>query len=68
MANPFIGVRIPPELHQAIIERMQATGQSRSEIVIAALEKYLEIHPCPDRLTLIEKRLSDLEEITKQVK
>ena len=63
MPNPFIGIRISPALNEAIAERMKATDQSKSEIVIAALENYLGLSPCHDRLTAIEERLSVLETI-----
>ncbi len=61
MANPFLGVRIPPELHEAIANRMQATGQSKSEIVIEALKLHLGVSPPPDRLNRLEQRISALE-------
>lgn len=61
MPNPFLGVRIPPELEQAIIDRMQQTGESKSEIVIAALETYLEMPSYHQRLTELEQRLSEVE-------
>jgi hypothetical protein len=61
MANPFIAVRITPELDAAITERMQETGQSKSDVVIEALKSYLGIHPFTNRLTDIEQRLASLE-------
>ncbi|PSO50417.1 MAG: hypothetical protein BRC33_02960 [Cyanobacteria bacterium SW_9_44_58] len=61
MPNPFLGVRIPPEIEQAIIDRMKQTGQSKSEIVIAALETYLDMPSCHQRLTEVEQRLSEVE-------
>jgi len=64
MANPFIGVRISPELNEAIAARMKQTGQSKSDVVIAALKSYLGISSSQERLEAIEQRLSALEEIT----
>jgi len=61
MPNPFLGVRIPPEIEQAIVERMQHTGQSKSDIVIAALKTYLELPSCHQRLTQVEERLAEVE-------
>jgi hypothetical protein len=61
MANPFIAVRITPELDAAIAARMQETGQSKSDVVIEALKSYLGIMPFTQRLTMIEQRLSVLE-------
>jgi hypothetical protein len=64
MANPFIAVRITPELDAAIAARMQETGQSKSDVVIEALKSYLGIMPFTQRLTIIEERLAALEDMT----
>jgi hypothetical protein len=64
MANPFIAVRITPELDAAIAARMQETGQSKSDVVIEALKSYLGIMPFTQRLTIIEERLAALEDLT----
>lgn len=61
MANPFLGVRIPADLNEAILARMRQTGQSKSEIVIDALKVYLGMSPQQDRLDSVEERLSALE-------
>lgn len=63
MPNPFLGVRIPPELDEAITARMNQTGQSKSDIVIEALKVYLGMPSCQERLAAIEQRLATLEEI-----
>jgi predicted DNA-binding protein len=65
MPNPFLGVRIPPELEEAIIDRMHKTGESKSDIVIAALKNYLELPSCHQRLTEVEERLSRVESALK---
>ncbi|AFZ43323.1 hypothetical protein PCC7418_1117 [Halothece sp. PCC 7418] len=65
MPNPFLGVRIPPEIEQAIVERMQHTGQSKSDIVVAALKTYLELPSCHQRLTEVEERLAEVESALK---
>lgn len=66
MANPFLGVRISPDLDEAIAVRMKETGQSKTDIVIAALEVYLGMRPCHERLLAIEQKLAELEEFAKQ--
>ncbi|MGQ4647546.1 hypothetical protein [Lyngbya aestuarii] len=43
---------------------MKQTGQSKSDVVIAALKSYLGISSSHERLEAIEQRLSALEEIT----
>jgi hypothetical protein len=65
MANPFIAVRITPDLDAAIALRMQATGQSKSDVVIEALKSYLGIMPANQRLTEIEQRLAALESMAE---
>jgi hypothetical protein len=67
MANPFIAVRITPELDAAIAARMQDTGQSKSDVVIEALKSYLGIQPFTQRLTMIEQRLAALEIFAERV-
>jgi Arc/MetJ-type ribon-helix-helix transcriptional regulator len=61
MANPFIAVRITPDLDAAIAQRVKETGQSKSDVVIEALKTYLGILPQAHRLADIEQRLSALE-------
>ncbi len=61
MANPFIAVRITPDLDAAIAQRVKETGQSKSDVVIEALKAYLGILPQAHRLSEIEQRLSALE-------
>ncbi len=66
MANPFIGVRIPPDLETAIAQRMLETGQSKSDIVIDALRTYLGLKHCEERLAEIEERLTVLESLAEK--
>lgn len=61
MAKPFLGVRIPEELNRALLSHIRETGQTKSDIVIAALQAYLGLLPCHRRLEAIEQRLSDVE-------
>lgn len=63
MANPFIGARISPELERAIAARMEATGQTKSDVMIAALTLYLGMKPCQERLAAIEEQLSKIEDM-----
>lgn len=68
MVNPFIGVRISPELNEAIVARMKETGQSKSDVVIESLKSYLGISSSQERFASIEQRISALEEITGVLK
>ncbi len=61
MPNPFLGVRIPPEVHKALMARVEATGQSKSDLVVEALRTYLGMAHQPDKIEQLESRLSALE-------
>ncbi|CDM93340.1 MAG: YlcI/YnfO family protein [Limnospira sp. PMC 1291.21] len=61
MPNPFLGVRIPSEVHEALMARVKITGQSKSDLVIDALRSYLGISPQQEKLDQLEVRLSALE-------
>lgn len=61
MPNPFLGVRIPPDVHEALMARVEATGQSKSDTVVDALRAYLGMSSHQDRIGELESRLSVLE-------
>jgi hypothetical protein len=61
MPNPFLGVRIPTEIHEALMARAKITGQSKSELVIDALMIYLGMSPQQEKIEELEARLSALE-------
>ena len=67
MPNPFLGVRIPPELHEAIMARVETTGQSKSDLVIHALTAYLGMAPKHEKFEELEARLSQLEKQIEQL-
>ena len=67
MPNPFLGVRIPPELHEALMAKIENTGQSKSDIVIQALSAYLGIATQHQKLEDLETRLSKLERKLEQL-
>jgi hypothetical protein len=67
MPNPFLGVRIPPELHEALMAKTETTGQSKSDIVIQALSAYLGIATQHQKLEDLETRLSKLERKLEQL-
>ncbi len=67
MPNPFLGVRIPPELHEAIMVRVKTTGQSKSDLVIHALTAYLGMAPKQEKCEELEARLSQLEKKIEQL-
>ena len=53
MANKTVSFRLPTELVEAIEAQAKATGQSKTNVVIAALADIYECpHPSPPSLTL----------------
>lgn len=67
MANPFLGVRIPPDLNEAIAARVRETGQSKSAITIEALRGYLQRPAKRDRVESLEQRLAALESEVRRI-
>lgn len=67
MANPFLSGRIPPKLFMAIEDRMRLTGESRTDILITALSRYLEVPIAMDSVDnddwrrSVEERLAAIE-------
>lgn len=60
--NPFLGVRLPPDIHQALLDRAEEMGKTRSEIAIAALSVYLHLPADNSDLTSIQQQLSDVKQ------
>ena len=75
-SKPFIAARVPEGLNEALEKHVEATGESRTTALINALSSYLKwsdskehkASSAVDRLSLLEKRVTALEEITKQDK
>jgi hypothetical protein len=62
--RPLISAKLPPELHAAVTAKMQETGATQSEAVIAALSAWVGL-PSPDRdsrLAALEQRVQQLEQ------
>jgi len=59
--NPLLSVRLPADLNQRLDEKAEATGESRSEIAIAALTAYLMPSHPEDELAQVKRRLEVLE-------
>lgn len=60
MAKPFFSGRIPQELDDRIKERIQETGETKSQILINALSQYLEKEPVIPR-SEINAKLAQLD-------
>lgn len=67
MPNPFLGVRIPPEVHEALMARVEMTGESKSDIVVDSLRTYLGMSKGVDRLSELENRLSVIENKLEEI-
>lgn len=73
MPKPFASARIPEAIDEAIKKRIESGSESRTDIIVNALNTYLgypltvtEGTPAADRLDEIEKRLAALESKLKQ--
>ena len=59
--NPLLSVRIPHNLNELIEQKCLATGESRSEVAIAALTNYLQPANPEDELSQLKQRLQQVE-------
>lgn len=72
-SKPFIAARVPEGLNEALEKHVNATGENRTTAIINALSSYLkwsdskkEKHDSAvDRLSVLEKRVTELEKLTK---
>jgi hypothetical protein len=72
MAKPFIAARIPHVIENKLNERVQASGLSKTEIIVIALAEYLgcsidvpEETQAVDRLVAVEKKLAELQKLVR---
>lgn len=59
--NPLLSVRLPADLNQILNEQAATTGDSRSDIAIAALSAYLMPPNPEDEIAQIKRRLQMVE-------
>ncbi|NJM47068.1 MAG: hypothetical protein HC860_13650 [Alkalinema sp. RU_4_3] len=76
-SNPIFGARIPTDLRERLEANMAISGQSKSDLLIEALGRYLDVldgklvplaeqpiaSPMEPRLSAIEERMAILEEM-----
>lgn len=58
--NPFVSARVPSEVLEQLESYAEATGESKSKILLKALVSYLE-NPTETSTTSAEKRIRTLE-------
>lgn len=64
-AKPFISARIPQDLLEQLESRADATGESKTEILVEALKEYLdpkEQKPSTEERLSLEQRLRAFEQ------
>ena len=64
MANTHISIRIPPKLNSQLDAYTKRHGATKTEIILSALAKYLEVEPevsLTDRIAFLERRITKLE-------
>jgi hypothetical protein len=74
-AKPFIAARISEDLNLKLDDYLKITGESRTQAILNALSAYIGYSPnkevgdsASDRLTLLEKKVAELESILKEPK
>jgi hypothetical protein len=66
MASPFIGVRVPQEIYDALQAHIEEKGEKLPKVIVNALQAYLNLPGSAEtsleaRVNYIEERLSVLE-------
>ena len=75
VTKPFLAARIPEDLNTKLEEHSASTGEGKTQAVINALANYLNFTPeskseesAGDRLSLLEKKVAELEDLIKEPK
>jgi len=66
MPSPFIGVRVPQEIYDALQAHIESSGEKQPKVIVNALQAYLNLPASAEtsleeRVNYLEKRLSALE-------
>lgn len=64
--NPLLSVRLPADLNQLLNHQAATTGDSRSDIAIAALSAYLMPPNPEDEIAQLKRRLQDMEAVLQK--
>lgn len=65
MTKPLFSGRIPPDLHQRVEERRKITGESKTDILVGALAKFLDFpldYLDPEEIKALGEGIKDLKE------
>ena len=70
MSNIFIGIRLPPEVVDALDGRAQELGKERSQIIREAIAAYLgmSLDPLEARIERLENEVTELSESLQEIK
>lgn len=60
--NPLLSVRLPADLHELLEKQIEASGDSKSNIAIAALSAYLMPATPEDELAQLKRRVKLIEQ------
>ena len=69
MPRPQVAIRLTPELMDKLNSYVECTGTSKTEVIVGALAQYLdcpESMPFSQRVTDLERRVEELEELVKK--
>jgi len=60
MPSPFIGVRVPQEIYDALQAHIESSGEKQPKVVVNALQAYLNLPASAE--TSLEERVNHLED------
>jgi|GEM_PF-2468862 len=60
MPSPFIGVRVPQEIYDALQAHIESSGEKQPKVVVKALQAYLDLPASAE--TSLEERVNHLED------
>jgi hypothetical protein len=59
--NPLLSVRLPDDLYQLLMQKVEVTGLDRSKVAIEALTMYLRPPEPQDEMALVKSQLAQLQ-------
>ncbi len=69
MPSVQVGLRLPPNLHEKMMDYAGQIGASKSEVIMSALVHYLEFAPdtpLTQRIDQLEQRMAEIETLLKK--
>lgn len=69
MSNIFVGIRLPPEVIDALDTKAQELGKERSQVIREAIANYLgmSLDPIEARIERVESEVEDIKEALQKI-